>query len=72
MGVGEECGVVACVLKKKNIKISSVIYNLLSELQHRGQTSAGMTIFSLHSQKPLKSLKKVGSVANLFRIWDKA
>lgn len=71
MAYGEECGVVACVLKKKNIRISSVIYNLLSELQHRGQTSAGMTVFSPKSQKPLNSLKDVGKVANLFRIWDK-
>jgi amidophosphoribosyltransferase len=71
MDVGEECWVVVCVLKKKNIKISLVIYNLFSELQHRGQTSAGMTVFSPRSQKLLKSLKSVGLVGNLFKIWDK-
>ena len=72
MGVGEECGVVACVLKKKNVKISSVIHTLLSELQHRGQTSAGMAVYSPSSLKPIMSLKEVGKVSNLFRIWDRA
>ncbi|MCK5449232.1 amidophosphoribosyltransferase [Candidatus Pacearchaeota archaeon] len=71
MGVKEECGVIACVLKTKTIPISSVIYNLLSELQHRGQTSAGMTIFSPDFQNRLRSLKSVGKVADLFRVWDK-
>ena len=71
MGAREECGVVVCVSKNKDLRVSSVIYNLLSELQHRGQTSAGMTVYSSGFQKRLKSLKSVGRVLNLFRIWDK-
>ncbi len=71
MSFGEECGVVACVLKNKSVKISSVIYSLLCELQHRGQTSCGMTVYSPNNNRQMKSLKGVGKVVNLFKTWDK-
>lgn len=71
--VGEECGVCACVLKKNNFNIlPQILYILLNELQHRGQTSSGLAVYSHDSRKRLKSCSEVGKVNNLFRSYDKA
>jgi len=71
MGVGEECGVVACVLKKESLNIAALLSSMLSELQHRGQTSSGIATYSKQNKKPLKTLKESGKVSHLFRTWDK-
>ena len=74
MGVGEECGVVACVLKEdfaETFNVAEILNNLLGELQHRGQTSSGIATFSKHNKKLLKTLKEAGKVAHLFKNWDK-
>lgn len=69
---GEECGVAAVSIKKSSIlaqeeQVSYILYNILSQLQHRGQTSSGIAVFSLNSRKRMKSAKAVGRVANLFK-----
>ena len=71
MGVREECGVVACVLKKESLNIAALLSSMLSELQHRGQTSSGIATFSKENKNPLKTLKESGKVSHLFRTWDK-
>lgn len=70
--VKEECGVAAVYLKKNSRffgeeRVSNFLYNILLQLQHRGQTSSGVAVFSPSSRKRLKSSKEAGKVSNLFK-----
>lgn len=71
--VKEECGVAAVVIKKKSPLYEGeaapyIIYNLISQLQHRGQTSSGIAIYSDSSSKKLRTCKEGGVVSNLFKV----
>lgn len=70
--IKEECGVVAVCLKNPYINLPLVIQNMLLEVQHRGQTSAGFAVYSKDARRRLRSYSDVGKVANLFKIWDKS
>jgi glutamine phosphoribosylpyrophosphate amidotransferase len=58
--IGEECGVCACIMKNKEMNMASILHTLLNELQHRGQTSSGIAVFSPEAKKKLKSSIKAG------------
>jgi amidophosphoribosyltransferase len=72
---GEECGICAIYLKnsKGNLKNTpSLLITSLSMLQHRGQKSAGISVFNPlcdgeERRKTLVSFKGVGRVSEIFK-----
>lgn len=72
--IKEECGVLGIYLKersKNTERVSHLLYSGLFELQHRGQLSAGISVYNrLDGEYGIlqKVTKKIGSVAELFRI----
>lgn len=72
--IKEECGVLGIYLKdrsKNSERVPHLLYSGLFELQHRGQLSAGISVYNiLDGEYGLlqKVTKKIGSVAELFRI----
>jgi len=74
---GEECGIAAVYLKNSSRKtnlVPELLYVMLSQLQHRGQLSAGISTYNPFNrgyEKKLKIWKGVGRVNDLFRINDR-
>ena len=71
--VREECGIIGVYLKKPSIKktklVPELLYIGLSQLQHRGQLSAGISVYNPFNkgyEKRLKLLREVGMVDDLF------
>ena len=69
--IKEECGVAGVVLKKpiEDYPVGGALYYLhlmMSELQHRGQETAGFITFNPGKKKTLDGLKSLGRVSNLF------
>ena len=62
----EECGVAAIILEKKG-RIASEMYNALLALQHRGQDSTGMAVYS---EGQLKRKRGIGLVSKVFEQED--
>ncbi len=59
----EKCAVVGIITKNKSKQISRLIYNSLLALQHRGQESAGISIFDGSN---IRVHKRTGLVSNVF------
>jgi len=73
--VHEECGIVGIYLKNPKLSkenfVPNSLYIMLNQLQHRGQLSAGISVYSPGSFGDiLKTSKKVGSVDELFQVQD--
>jgi len=70
--VREECGVAAIYLKNADLKFTpKALYEMLFQMQHRGQLSAGVSTFNSQrkeGEKVIKNLKEVGRVNDLFKI----
>lgn len=68
---GEECGVGAIYLKdqsKASIEVPFGLVHLASRMQHRGQRSAGISVYNPRRQKPLLYYKDLGLVAEVFKM----
>ncbi|MFH1308040.1 MAG: amidophosphoribosyltransferase [archaeon] len=70
--VGEECGIAAVYLKKPLRKeiVPALLYEMLSKLQHRGQLSAGISVYNPFNEdyeKRLKLLRNLGTVTSVFK-----
>lgn len=72
MGAKEECGIAGVYLKQGELKsVPHSLYGMLSQLQHRGQLSAGVAVFNSQRKegdKIIKNLKEVGKVNDLFKV----
>jgi amidophosphoribosyltransferase len=70
----EECGVVGIYLKNPSLTRTDTpahLYSLLKAVQHRGQLSAGIGVYSPGDFGDLiRTHKEVGSVDELFRVQD--
>jgi len=65
--MNENCGICGC--SKTNSQES--IYKMLLQLQHRGQLSAGMTVFQPENHLLLRTHKNLGLVNDVFKTGDK-
>jgi len=73
--IGENCGIAAISIKKgsKNQgKAPMYLYKLLLHLQHRGQLSAGITIYNPKRPQIIDTYKKLGLVNEAFRTHNPA
>ena len=60
----EECGICGISCKEGG---ETKLYKMLVQLQHRGQLSAGITVFKPQESKVLKTHKDLGLVNNVFK-----
>ena len=60
----EECGICGISCKEGG---ETKLYKMLVQLQHRGQLSAGVTVFKPQESKVLKTHKDLGLVNNVFK-----
>jgi amidophosphoribosyltransferase len=63
----EECGI--CGIFGNNAQ--EEIYKMLIQMQHRGQVSAGMTVFKKESDFLLQTYKDLGLVSHVFKLEHK-
>jgi amidophosphoribosyltransferase len=59
----EECGI--CGISKDNAQ--EELYKMLIQMQHRGQVSAGITVFKKNQDFLLKTYKDLGLVSRVFK-----
>ncbi len=66
---GEECGVCAVSIKdrSKPPHAAHYLYNLLLQLQNRGQLSAGITTYNAHRRRILETHRELGLVKEAFK-----
>ena len=64
----ENCGVCGCSLENSQ----EAIYRMLLQLQHRGQLSAGITVYQPQNHFLLKTYKNLGLVNDAFRTGSKS
>jgi len=62
--VKEECGICGISCSEGG---ETKLYKMLVQLQHRGQLSAGVTVYNPKESKILKTYKDLGLVNNVFR-----
>ena len=66
--VHEECGVAAVSLvDDKNEKALFYLYRMLLNLQHRGQLSAGVTVFNNKRSQRINTYRDIGTVNEVFK-----
>src|SRR3989344_4044151 len=67
--IREECGVAAVYLKEDSNNAPKVLYDMLCQLQHRGQLSCGISVYNPKNEegeKILKVMKDIGKVGEVF------
>jgi amidophosphoribosyltransferase len=74
-GLGEECGIAGVYLKNgidKKAQTPRYLYSMLSKIQHRGQLSAGISVYNPESKggRILSVHKAIGKVDDLFDVKD--
>ena len=66
--VHEECGVAAVSLvDNKDDKALFYLYRMLLNLQHRGQLSAGVTVFNKQRSQRINTYRDIGTVNEVFK-----